>query len=460
MQTIETVGRIKEYELSGARYMQTLLELAEARGLLSASELERIQLDCLGLLTELTRKYTGGQSSSVRIETAQQLLDSILYTVSMRLKLCHTPDEAAELLKAETLETLYEAGRKQIDKLAATTRILHGSLVKKLIDTPNVFYRSTAEDGINGFFKLYSPEFGAQEIHITADYPTCNGVSDLAGIEFIRRYLDNIFWENQFCALFRAEDIHRLLYAYEKDYRSLLINLYEPVLTTAVGCALAEKEILPLRLSAFDLSYLESLFKGAGDKELGGLLREGVEKLSQKLELSEELVRYLDESLVTVAGSVRVAAESNSLDRVFLIQKDPKSEPVVLFSSGDKMGDECYRAIVEELLQCGTTARKLQIIKNGIHTLADLHDILADAELSETETDAVLKELAPEEIAALIKKYPIDDDFLEAGYGKEGEMRLLGCLRRYVDSLPKERRAWLLGLSEQLRDQAELEPID
>ena len=61
-----------------------------------------------------------------------------------------------------------------------------------MFQTPNGFWRSTIEGGINGFFRLYRPEFAAHEIHITADYPPLLGRPALQGVEFMERYLQEI----------------------------------------------------------------------------------------------------------------------------------------------------------------------------------------------------------------------------------------------------------------------------
>lgn len=51
--------------------------------------------------------------------------------------------------------------------------------------TENVFYRTTAVEGIAGFFKLYRPSFFPQETPITADYPVFLPVTDASGAKFI-----------------------------------------------------------------------------------------------------------------------------------------------------------------------------------------------------------------------------------------------------------------------------------
>ena len=72
-----------------------------------------------------------------------------------------------------------ENGLKLIRRKMAVSRHLQKKVLEHLLDTPNVYYRSTIADGINGFFKLYRPQFSAHEIHITADYPVFMGRPEL-----------------------------------------------------------------------------------------------------------------------------------------------------------------------------------------------------------------------------------------------------------------------------------------
>jgi len=110
------------------------------------------------------------------------------------------------------------------DEKTAISRSLQKKILEHLLDTPNVYYRSTIADGVNGFFKLYRPQFAAHEIHITADYPILAGRPELDGIEFIEQYLRCIEAENAFCICFKPQDIHHLLCGLTHDYRSVPFN--------------------------------------------------------------------------------------------------------------------------------------------------------------------------------------------------------------------------------------------
>ncbi|HAZ06275.1 MAG TPA: hypothetical protein DCY58_08620, partial [Acetobacterium sp.] len=68
-------------KLSGEFYFQSLLQEAYVKGVLSSKESERIQLECLKLLADSTERFTRGQSSSIRVEIAQGIMASNLFTI-------------------------------------------------------------------------------------------------------------------------------------------------------------------------------------------------------------------------------------------------------------------------------------------------------------------------------------------------------------------------------------------
>ena len=162
--------------LDGRDYFASLLAEGQRCGLLSDRDLSRLQGESLTLLAERADAWSHGLSTSLPAERAQQLLGSVLYIVSLELKTGPTPEEAVERLRREPLAALYAAGQKRITRKLQAARTLHRQLKKTLFPTPNQFYRATLADGIDGFFQLYRPALAAQEIHITADYPTFFGL--------------------------------------------------------------------------------------------------------------------------------------------------------------------------------------------------------------------------------------------------------------------------------------------
>lgn len=437
--SIETIGRIREGDLNGERYFQSLLEQAHAKGILCDDDIERLQHECLALLADTAERYNAGASSSIRVEKAQDLLASNFFTIGLGLKAYPSPDAAAEALRSVSARELYSKGRRRINTMRAYARTLHAKLLEELIDTQNVFYRATIKEGIDGFFKLYDADFSAHKIHITADYPAFCPPPALAGIEFIRAYLHALYCENLFCRYFFAEDIHHLLCGYAVDYQGQPMNIFEPVLLAALGCAMAGRDARRLDISQSGAAYLFRLLDETPQGERPARMRGALHALHALFRFPPGLWRYLQSSLPLAAQRVAVAVRIGTLGGVFALPAYPEREPRVEVSFGVKMGDEHYREVVEELRQCRFSGDKLSIIKAQARSLADLEDMLLDAELTEAETHAVLRELSLLEMAALARRHALASE-ADAFALREQERLLQKRLHGFIAGLPRERR--------------------
>lgn len=242
--------------LNPRRYAQELVEEGMRCGLLSQEAFGALQGELIGLLAAQVDRLNGGRSSSVRVEQAQELLQSLLYVIGMRLKMCAEPEEALRLLQSASLDGLFAEGMEQIRRRLSVCRLMQTRILANLFETPNRFYRLTVEDGVNGFFKLYRPQFAAHETHITADYPPLLGRLALDGVEFIEQYLRRIEAENAFLRGFEPERVHGLLERQMPGYVEAPVNLMEPVLLRALGCALLGKNPWRLELTRAERARL------------------------------------------------------------------------------------------------------------------------------------------------------------------------------------------------------------
>ena len=275
-------------------YFATLLAEAQRCGLLSDRDLSRLQGESLALLAERADAWSRGQSTSLPAERAQHLLESVLYTVSLELKACPTPEEAVERLRNESLAALYEAGQHRIARRLQALRASHRQLKKALFPTANEFYRATLSDGIDGFFKLYRPAFAAQEIHITADYPTFFGLPEKDGVEFMEDYLRCLSHENRFLGCFLLGIV--CAFCKEENARRLT-----PVLAAALGCVLTRQSVAALRC---DLPRLNALLAGKSRQETKKLLRQAAEAFIRGAGCPEGLAAYLRRSVPPLAGEM------------------------------------------------------------------------------------------------------------------------------------------------------------
>lgn len=449
---LDKIRLIDRTQLSGENYFQSLLERAHDKGLLSDGDMERIQIECIHLLAYKTERYNAGVSSSIPIEKAQEIMVSILFTVGLWLKTYANPDDAVLALQSEPIKELYQKGRRRINTLLGVTKAAHKKLLHQLVDTPNVFYRATLENGILGFFKLYYPDYAAQEIHITADYPLFNPIRKLAGIEFIKAYVEGAYYENQFCSYFSAGDIHHLLCGYAEDYRELLINIYEFVLTAAIGCILSGTDPRRLDISEAGVRFLAEAFAGQGRSEITGVIGKAADEINRRFQLSAGLMRYLKSSLPLLASEIETAVREHTISKVFFTPVFPENNPQIIFSYGEKMDDERYRKVVEEIRQCRFLRDKTLIIKEQVRSFVDLEGILLDADLPEEEILDILQGLGLPELAALSKKYRLQYD-IDAFELRDEERALRACLQQLISALPPMQQEMIARASKAMQEE-------
>lgn len=453
MENIEKRPLLDRNKLRGEFYFISLLEEAYSCGLLDEAALENIQFQCLSLLAEKIEKYTMGESSSVRVELAESIMRSNLYTIGLYLKSLPDPDRAVVELKTGKLAELYARGRKLVYARFQAAKGIYNLAQRNKLVTPNHSYNSTlSAKGIGIFFKAYNPEYEAHEFPASIDYQLCNPVEDLLGVEFIQKYLENLYLENMFCQKFKAEKIHHLLYGYDKGYADLLINIFEQVLTAALGCTLASRDLKELRIAPEDLRRLSIKLRKHDNPALMLIIQQAMEEIFAELEIANpSLQSYIVRSLPKIVAGIENALKLNTLDKVFITPVNPDLEPKIKFASGVKMDDEEYRKLIEELLGCRYSSDKLALIKEKVKSFDDLEDLLLDAHLEEEEFLALLGTLGDMEIAAMIKRHPFQSP-VQAEDLSEAEQAVRLYLEKYIKQLPGERQEQLFQMAKHLSE--------
>ena len=323
MSGMEVISKIKRENLYERNYFKTLIEEAYNNEMLTNDDMVNLQMQILQLLDEKIYKYTGNDSTSIKKEVMEDILNSNSYTISAYLKTFKNPDEAIKTIKEKGLKIAYQEGRKKIDKMLNIIRVMYIKVKQNKLDIPNVTYNDTIIGGIKGFLKIYNPDFKAQDMKITADYPLYNNlIGKLDGVEFIKEYLNSIYLENVFCKKFSEEKINYLLYGYSHDYKELIINIFEIVLLETIGCKLVKRDIQDLAISTDELNEIYVMFKGKEKIEIKQMINNVYQEISNELLLdNEQLQKYIEKNLDYIVEIITNAVEQNTLDKVFITQK-------------------------------------------------------------------------------------------------------------------------------------------
>lgn len=296
MNSFDSLRKINRDELDERNYLESIIEAALSRGLVDYSFIEKVRGSLLDLLALKCRNYNGIDNSSVRTEVAEDMMKSIVFTVGIWLKDIKEPDDALLSLSETGIHKGFDIGYKKLENMVKSTRMFYSIVLNNNICTENYIYNATINGGIQGFFKLYNPEYGAHNIHITADYPVCFYPDGCQGIEFIRLYLQNIHYENQFIRMFDKTATRQcfVLHAINnnENIQDIYINLYEAVLSASLACAAAGDDVSGLKLTERGKEKIRELGKD-GDLALDMYLGKVFEPFGKTNLISNSLKSYL-----------------------------------------------------------------------------------------------------------------------------------------------------------------------
>lgn len=447
MNSIKKQTVIDVDKLSGEFYFQSLLQEAYVKGALSPKESERVQRECLKLLADCTERFTRGQSSSVRVEIAQGIMASNLFTIGLYLKSLPDVDAVLFQIENEPIEKLYEYGFQVLKRKINVAHYFFNQVCKTKLETANHAYNITIGQGFKPFFESYEINFHAHEIPSDIDYQLIHPVTDLAGVEFVIKYLENLYYENLFCSYFDADIIHEVMSGYDPSYKNLLDNICAQVFQNALGCQLLSAPLPLLDFSPADLNRLDKKLRSYNQLELQTQLKSAAQELITDLELTNPTQKkYLLASLPQITTTVYQGLATHSLDKVFVPRFNPNIKPIIHYNMGIKMDDKAYRELVTEFLSCRFFEDKLAIIKEQIKTLADMEDLLIASELESAEAAMIFALLEDIELAVLTTRHPLLPAIDAIDYSVS-EVRMQQNLDAYLRALPRERLAKILGMT-------------
>lgn len=248
------------------------------------------------LLEERIRRYTMGDSTSVPVDTARRLLESIAYCLELNRRF-----PVPEVTCNATIKDRWQAGVGQAKRIRARAKLL----LKQAQRTPpplvNTAYCDTLE-ALPAFFAGYDADFFAQEIPCSFDYPLCQPVSEsLLGAEYILEYLRKLLVENTLLRAFSQDALRALYGRYYVDYADLLVNLCLPAAEMATLCAFAAQPARSLTLSQVEMAGISAALLHKSEQEARESFRVAADcalaELNQSGEYSLALVRQTADDL-------------------------------------------------------------------------------------------------------------------------------------------------------------------
>ena len=247
-------------------------------------------------MQDLSYRYTMGDSTSLPIEKANELLKSAVFCIDLHLKssghslLDFAPFESGIVSK------LFAYGRCEALRQVALGKELFENVIENILPVGQQCYLDTLH-AIGDFFKLYDVHFMAHEIPCAIDYPLCHPMPELYGIAYINEYLRRLHLENTFCRRFQSDLIRRMLVCHWPDYQLALINLCDPIFINAMGLCLLNKDVFMLNLAEQDKTDLAALLCCWSQQEAAMRIDDALHRLLDTLDMADDFaVEYFGAS--------------------------------------------------------------------------------------------------------------------------------------------------------------------
>ena len=281
---------------------------------LTPAERSLVQGKLLQLLSRQMEWYTAGESTSIRVEQAQELLDSICYCLGIsathpdgrwrRLLHCDIAQEYAEgLLRVEQKKQLgicmWQAACANLPPVWSTA----------MLDTLK---------SLGSFWKKYDSGLFAHWLPGGLDYQLAIPVSDtIQGVDYAIRYLEHLFSENRFLSAYQPDTLIPILNQYCPDYKGLVVNLFEPAAANALGLAVLGRLDGTLQLGRQELERLSGIWEHMGRAEIRYCLLQGLEGLRLRHALDPEVCAYLAQYSGQLAVRVDMLRDKGGLHGIF-----------------------------------------------------------------------------------------------------------------------------------------------
>lgn len=267
------------------------------------------------LLKWQAKKYNGTDSTSMPIERARDLLESLIYTFSV---VAEEDKISADTLLQKDFEEVIKRGQAILDD---KRKNLHHKLAKLCLEAPdisNAYYIDTIKN-LGVFFKKYDIYYEAHQIPCSIDYLLLSPIpEDIKGISFIEEYISCIETENQFINCFELKTVIGLLQKVIPDYKEEYANLCEPVFISAVGRMILGYKTDSLDIAQEDVLLLNNCLKDKSKEELFALITSAVEMLCREIGFDKDKASYFAETVNSLIMRIEIATKSGCLSNVFV----------------------------------------------------------------------------------------------------------------------------------------------
>lgn len=221
--------------------------------------------ELLPIVAKLANKYTGGESTSITYERAEQLMEAVLYCIREG-NTGHK--DYLPVGKRVSAQSAYTHGLELVRQKVKSALDLYHEILQDFHAYGNTCLYETFALGMPEFFKWYDIYFDPQNTILTLDYPILEDLASCSGVDKIYRYLSCIRLEQRFLRSFPENYVVAALRRYDERYESMIVNICEMLLLDIIR-HISEKnqqeEVLCQKICAGDIDLQQYLVTAIRD---------------------------------------------------------------------------------------------------------------------------------------------------------------------------------------------------
>lgn len=182
--------------------------------------------ELLPIVQKLSEQYTQKESTSIRIEILQQLMEAVIYCI-MEQEQSILQQEKYSLKNMEHIsaEKAYQSGYEMVIQKTKDANKIYSDLIMDFHSYGCKNLYDTVILEMPKFFISYDAKFSPQTHNLILSYPTLHSRESLTGIDQIYLYLCDLKSEQIILSHFTEEEILNSLEKYHTDYEEELFNI-------------------------------------------------------------------------------------------------------------------------------------------------------------------------------------------------------------------------------------------
>lgn len=267
--------------------------------------------ELVSIVAKLAEEYTSKESTSITYEKAQQFMDAVLYCINEAEKM-----ERYSLIQENGVSAheMYKIGVSCVKEKIKETMEIFNNVITHFSSYGNECLNDTVVKGLPEFFKWYDYKYEPQNTILTLDYPVLVDITEHTGIDRIYDFVICIQLEQRFLNRFSTEYVVEVLSKYDREYKLMVDNICEIVLTSVLGHILLEKEISAKGFDTEDYQNIQEVIQQTSLDELRLKLKNAVEKMVQKYyDNDDKLKEYLYHGVRNISVRIKNAADNGNL---------------------------------------------------------------------------------------------------------------------------------------------------